>query len=559
MSATEAILGQRPTLVAPCWLGRALNELVVGTGDAVTRRTATHLRLHVEESPRPKHPQLDEIRSLQGVCDAFQRITGWTLQCRHGSSAASQALWSRSIGEPSGDERCVVSLGVTDEYGAETRVLSDEICDRETAQELAASIADLLQELQQTRCALWQREAELAVSVPVTPHPDEQAHLAERLEGVLKAGAQAVGCQAAAVYLLDEATRKLKLRSCWGLPRSRFVDPPRSLRGAAADLEALVGHAVILRDSELLPHWQIPEEFRAAVCVPVSSPTTPFGTLWVFCDHRRDFGVEETNLIEIVAGRIAADLERAVLLGQTLQLRSLARQLTHAAQWQQHRLPRLKPLLAGWDLSGWTSQAGALGGDFHDWFVLFGGQLAVAVGDSQGKMFESGLTAATLHTALRAHAAYPHAAQQLAERINETLWTASVGDQFASLFYGTIQPETGAIESVAAGHVYAAVVGESLRTLAAAETLPLGTQPDSEYVATSDQLRRGETLVVVSEGVHRALRGTRERVLWRLFQANRGLEADALMQKARAFLDRQASDQGVDDQTILVVKRLPTS
>ena len=265
---------------------------------------------------------------------------------------------------------------------------------------LAVAIADLLQELQQTRCALWQREAELAAGVPVMAHPDEQMHLAERLESVLKAGAQAVGCQAAAIYLLDDATRKLKLRACWGLPRSRFADSPRPLRGATADLEALIGHAVIVRNAELLPNWQIPEEFRSAVCVPISSPTTPFGTLWVFCDHGRDFSVDETNLIEIVAGRIAADLERAVLLNQTLKLRSLARQLTHAAQWQQHRLPRIKPMLPGWDLSGWTAQAGALGGDFHDWFVLHGGDLAVAVGDAQGKMFESGLTTATLHTAL---------------------------------------------------------------------------------------------------------------------------------------------------------------
>jgi serine phosphatase RsbU (regulator of sigma subunit) len=438
------------------------------------------------------------------------------------------------------------------------RLSTDAGCSQEAAQDLAAGIADLLQELQQTRCALWQREAELAAGVPVTAHPDEQTHLAERLESVLKAGAQAVGCQAAAIYLLDDATRKLKLRACWGLPRSRFTDSPRPLRGATADLEALVGHAVIVRNAELLPNWQIPEEFHSAVCVPISSPTTPFGTLWVFCDHGRDFSGDETNLIEIVAGRIAADLERAVLVNQALKLRSLARQLTHAAQWQQHRLPRIKPLLSGWELSGWTAQAGALGGDFHDWFVLHGGDLAVAVGDAQGKMFESGLTTATLHTALRAHAAYGHTAQQVAERINETLWTASVGDQFASLFYANVQPETGAIEYVAAGHVYAAVVGDSVRTLAPNDALPLGTQPDGDYAAVSDRLERGEMLVAISDGVHRALRGTRERVLWRLMQAHRHLDADELIRKAREFLDRQAHEGGVEDQTILVVKRLAT-
>jgi len=501
---------------------------------------------------------LAEVRSLGGLCEAFRRITGWSLRCLPEAKPASDAIWSRSIGPTEGQQACLVRMDSAEGIASGPRVLGDARCSPESAAELASAIADLLQELQQTRSALWQREAELAAGVPVTPHPDEQTHLAERLETVLKAGAQSVGCQAAAIYLLDDATRELKLRACWGLPRSRFTEPPRPLRGAAGDLEALIGHAVIVRNAELLPHWRIPEEFRSAVCVPVSSPTTPFGTMWTFCDHARDFAVHETNLIEIVAGRIAADLERAVLLAQTLKLRSLARQLTHAAQWQQHRLPRIKPLLPGWDLSGWTAQAGAMGGDFHDWFVMLSGDLAVAVGDAQGKMFESGLTTATLHTALRAHAAYGHTVQQVVERINETLWTASVGDQFASLFYAKVRPETGEIEHVTAGHVYAAVVGDSLRTLAPTDALPLGTQPDGDYAALSDRLERGELLVAVSEGVHRALRGTRERVLWRLLQTHRELNADELIRKARGFLDRQPHEDGVDDQTILVVKRLPT-
>jgi len=531
---------------------------ILGTGDVVTQRTAAHLRLHVEEGPKAKYPSLDEVRGLQSLSHSFRQVTGWSLRCRPEGTSTANSIWSRAIGMRDGENPCVVSVDAGGEFAGGNRLLSAAHCDREAAEELAGSIADLLEELHQSQYALWQREAELAASVPVTPHPDEQTHLAERLENVLKAGAQAVGCQASAVYMLDEATRKLKLRACWGLPRSRFAEPPRPLRGAAADLEALIGNAVIVREAERLPNWQIPEEFHSAVCVPISSPTTPLGTLWTFCDHGRDFSVGETNTIEIVAGRIAADLERAVLLNQTLQLRSLARQLTHAAQWQQHRLPRIKPLLPHWDLAGWTAQSGALGGDFHDWFVLFGGNLAVAVGDAQGKMFESGLTTATLHTALRAHAAYGHPAQQVAERVNETLWTASVGDQFASLFYATIQPETGAIDYVSAGHVYAAVVGDSLRTLAPTDTLPLGTQPDSEYPAVSDQLERGEMLVAVSEGVHRALRGTRERVLWRMFQSHRGLEADELIRKTRMFLDRHACERSAEDQTILVVKRLAT-
>ena len=152
-SSTDARRGYRPSRVTRCRRGHRLNEPVGWTGDAVTRKTATHLRLHVEESPRVKPPQLDEIRSLQGLCEAFQRVTGLSLQCGRNGCHGRACVWSRSIGEATGAERCVVSLDNASEFSAGTRLLSDEVCDQETAQELAASIADLLQELQQTRCA----------------------------------------------------------------------------------------------------------------------------------------------------------------------------------------------------------------------------------------------------------------------------------------------------------------------------------------------------------------------------------------------------------------------
>src|SRR5690606_4767315 len=114
--------------------------------------------------------------------------------------------------------------------------------------------------------------------VPVAARPDEPRHLAQRLEGALQAAVDAVGGHAAALYLLDEGTSELKLRACHNLPATRLVEAPRPLRGAIADLEALLGHAVVIEDTALLPHWRCPEAFPAAVCVPVSSPSTPLGT-----------------------------------------------------------------------------------------------------------------------------------------------------------------------------------------------------------------------------------------------------------------------------------------
>jgi len=516
----------------------------------------THLRLHVEEQPQQPLPQLEEIQSLTGLCRSFENLTGWRLRCVNEEGDASESAWSRQIEGTDNQVGQLLALDPPKGRGETRRGRPRRSYEFDAAQELAESIGELLGELNESRRALWKREAELAAGVPIAQHGDDELHLAVRLDSVLEAGAKAVGCQAAAAYMLDDATRQLKLRSCWGLPKSRLLEAPRKLRGAAADLEALVGHAVVMEDTSLLPHWKVPEEFRSAVCVPISSPTTPLGTFWVFCDGVREFSVDQTNLIEIVAGRIAADLEREMLLQHSLQTKTLSRQLSHAAGWQTSRLPRIKPLLDGWQVAGWTRQADCLGGDFYDWFVLPDGSLAVAVGDAQGKMIEAGLTAAALHSALKSHAAYRHTAGQMVQRVNETLWTASAGDQFGSLFYATIQPDCGRVEHAAAGHVYAAIVGESLRSLTTSDTTPLGTQPDADCASSQQDMAPDEILVVFSEGIKRALTSANARLLWRLIQRNRERNAEELADKLHSFIDRNFDEAVVDDQTVLVIKRL---
>src|SRR5262249_33165974 len=146
---------------------------------------------------------------------------------------------------------------------------------------------------------------------------NEPAHLAARLEATLQAGAQAIKCDSAALYLLDEGTSQLKLRAAWGLPLAKLQEAARPLADQMADLEALLGHAVALESrAEMVGPCHSPEPAAAALCVPVSSPTNPLGTLWLFSRREREFTDEQTNIAEVVAGKIASDLERTVLLQQ---------------------------------------------------------------------------------------------------------------------------------------------------------------------------------------------------------------------------------------------------
>jgi hypothetical protein len=180
-------------------------------------------------------------------------------------------------------------------------------------EEFVNSLAALLGDAYRWQQTVRKHEEELASIVPAPSIEPNEIKFTETLFNILKSGSKLLNCQAASFYVLDTVNNTLKLRSCWGLPEERLLDAPRDLHDSLADLEAMLGQAVILNENYLFETWKSPESFPAAICVPVVSPVTIIGTLWFFADTRRSFGERDRYLIEIITGRISAELERVAL------------------------------------------------------------------------------------------------------------------------------------------------------------------------------------------------------------------------------------------------------
>lgn len=401
---------------------------------------ANHLRLftdsaHGEATLGESGRQSPAADPIDRLCRAFTAATRWKLECLNGTEPAlsskaqagrsSHIAWTAPVakhGTPSSKQgrRWQLSGAAAGEGSPSAPVAEAE------ARELATALADVVAELMRTQRALNEREAELAAGVPVAAHPKAERHLAERLEAVLQSAAQAVGCQAAGIYLLDAATTELKVRAQWNLPESRYLDEPRPLRGSMADLEALAGHAVALEDSTLFGHWNLPEPgFEAAICVPIASPMELLGTLWVYAADKRPFTDQEVNLVEICAGRIAADLEREILMTETHDTARLKRHWDDAAERRKTRVPQVAPLVDGWEIAGFSNPAEEALGEFHDWLVTRDGALAAAVGRVEESHFAAALSVESLRSAWRAHAHHEPDMGRLLGLVNDDLWSGS--------------------------------------------------------------------------------------------------------------------------------------
>ncbi len=479
----------------------------------VTRELPPYLRLHThEEFDVAPSVVSTSISHIDAVANAFEVATGWALTVPQQASAAEPLLTKSTFVKQTGLE-----AGDTGMLGT---------VERWRAEQLAAAVNTLLTDVTQLKDALRKREAELAIGVPVSAKRVDEQHLAERLQVMLRNGANAISCQAAGLYLLDDTTTELKMRVGWGLPDDRLLQPPRQLADAFAELEALIGHAVVLEDVSLLPHWKIPEAFPAAICLPVASATDPLGTLWFYADRVRDFSDQEMHLAEIVAGSIAAELQREVLLNECIASKHADRQVIEAIQWQQDHLPNIEPVVDGWEVAGWIANDDELSNGFYDWFVPPDGSLAASVGCCAGTKIEAALGTASLQGSLRSHADHPHDAAAMIDSSNTTVWNASVGGYDASLFYCKAVPDTGNIEFATAGNIHAILVRRDEAELIPASGFQLGLEPEIEIEQRRETLADDDFLVIVDT---QSDRPSQQLELARQLRKHRGASTDELL------------------------------
>lgn len=245
-------------------------------------------------APRTEEPILSRL------CETFSRTTGWPLHYCHGEGFPGDAIWSRRVSSTDPHRLGMFLL----KTGEPTNPLP-----REHVEELAARAFDLAAELIRTRGLVRSQACELAPQSPSPCGTPRKDTFAKRLHADLEAARTLVRADAVGLYLLDEQTQFLSLKAAVGLRDARFTQAPRLLRGAKADLEALTGHAVAIEESEDVPFWKAPEPCGAALCVPVSSATTVLGTVWCFSREARPFTAEEILACEVVAGKLAVELE----------------------------------------------------------------------------------------------------------------------------------------------------------------------------------------------------------------------------------------------------------
>jgi len=295
------------------------------------------------------------------------------------------------------------------------------------------------------------------------------------------------------------------------------------------------------------------ERGSTTAIVPVSTPAEVLGTLTMLSlDPGRPIGEADLELAISVTGQTALALENARLYQQ---------QKRFADTMQRSLLPRGYPVIQGLELGDVYESSARLdvGGDVYDFLQLDDGRLAVALGDVTGHGIDAAADMAMAKFVFRSLAReHPEPADFLAAA-NDVVVGEVGPSKFITMAYVVVDPASGEVACGCAGHPWPRLVtaeGE-VRSLGASG-LALGIDPGQIYKELRDELPAGGALVVYTDGVIEARRGSAiygEERLDALLASQAGLGAAQL---ARAVVDDCRAFAGsdlADDCAVVVIRR----
>jgi sigma-B regulation protein RsbU (phosphoserine phosphatase) len=242
------------------------------------------------------------------------------------------------------------------------------------------------------------------------------------------------------------------------------------------------------------------------LAVSIEADGTRLGLLVVGDKENRQgvgaFLEEDRRMLELFGNQVAIALENARLHKQALEKERLERELDLAADIQRQLLPTRLPEVEGFEFAGWNRPARHVGGDYYDLRSTEDGGVHLVLGDVTGKGMPAALLVSTLHSALRLLLSARPFDAELFQHLNRHIAEASGSNKFITMAAAKLDPATGHLDYVNAGHNPPLLVragGEVVELPSGG--MPLGMFAAAPYQIGSAGLEPGDLLCIFSDGI----------------------------------------------------------
>ncbi len=350
----------------------------------------------------------------------------------------------------------------------------------------------------------------------------------------------------------DEPAAPLTFRVARGMDQRTIEDPQFQISRGVVKQVAREGRPILTSDAQHDDRFSMRSSvtnlrLRSILCVPLivkggqiangdlgqlgtasdlshDVHNNVFGVIYV--DNRLRTGIftqSDLDLLMAIASSAAVAIENARLYQVAVEKGRLERELQMAREVQANLLPREIPKLAGWEFVARWKPARTVAGDYYD-FIPYdgisqlgsvsapgsdgavGSGLGVLIADVTDKGMPAALFMALTRNTVRASVNGAASPAEGITRANRLICADATGGMFVTLFYALLNPRSGDLTYVNAGHnppLLCRATAESedqIRQLTRTG-MALGVLADTLYEQRTLHLEPGDFLVLYTDGV----------------------------------------------------------
>ncbi|HET9096878.1 MAG TPA: SpoIIE family protein phosphatase [Candidatus Baltobacteraceae bacterium] len=288
--------------------------------------------------------------------------------------------------------------------------------------------------------------------------------------------------------------------------------------------------------------------YRSKIVVPVTAQNHLFGALtFVRTSENNEFDHD--------------DLAFALEIGRRAGLAVANAKQFHREQYvaetlQRSFLPRVFPQREAFEISAHYrpgSTEADVGGDWYDAFENERGEIVLTIGDVTGKGIEAARVMVLMRQAIRVAALDSREPAKIAELCNRLLLSEK-DDRLASAFIGIVNPQTGSLRYVSAGHAPPLLrLPNHAVVRLEAPSVPLGAFRDARFEQHKTRCVERSMLVLYTDGLVEITRDIveGEEMLERVVASEAVMHAANMAQ----FIERVIAHQAPRDDIAILTMR----
>ncbi|MCC6739546.1 MAG: SpoIIE family protein phosphatase [Planctomycetia bacterium] len=411
-----------------------------------------------------------------------------------------------------------------------------------------------------------QKARDLETILDVTRKMSSVHDTDELLGIILSETVRVMNADRASLFLVDKRTNELVARIAQKAATMIRFPVGRGIAGHVAATKEIVNIPDAYNDARFNPEFDRKTGYvtRTILCAPLlTKENDVIGVMQVINKKDGAFTRYDESFLLAFGSQCAIALENARLLKDYIEQQKTKQALSIARNVQQGLLPKESPDMPGWDV-GWKSiPCDATGGDYFDFVPLPDGRMGLAIGDVSGHGMGPALLMASARSFLRALSRQTSNPSSVLPTLNDLVSRDMEAERFITLFYGALDPATGAMKYASAGHDAPLLLRAAAGTCEELDStgVPLGILPGSDFPSADvPPMGKGDILVLSTDGVWEAMNPATESYgrdrLRAILDATKaqGAQAivDAVYEDVLRFCDGAAQR---DDFTLVIVKR----